>query len=87
MLPYFYNRQSSFERRANLHYEGAQEDAAWIASEVVRKGKSHGWEEDEAERPIAAEIETILAAFNIGYVAKGTWAHHPGGTRRFKGDE
>lgn len=80
-----YDRRSSFERRANLHYDGAVEDAAWIASEVVLKGKSHGWVEDPAQLAVAAEIESSLALYNIGYVANGTWAHHPGGTRHFKG--
>ncbi len=80
-----YDRRSSFERRANLHYEGAADDAAWIANEVIRKGKSHGWVEEPGELPVASEIEAMLAPFNIGYVAGGTWAHHPGGTKHFKG--
>ena len=30
-----YDRRSSFERRANMHYESAEEDAAYIAGEVI----------------------------------------------------
>jgi hypothetical protein len=82
-----YDRRSSFERRANLHYDGALEDAAFIASEVVRKGRSRGWVEDPAELPVAAEIETILARFNIGYIEAGVWAHKPGGSHRFRREE
>jgi hypothetical protein len=81
-----YDRRSAFERRANLHYDAVVDDAAWIAGEVVRKGKSHGWTEDPAEQQIAMGIEEQLTAYNIGYVGKGTWAHHPGGTRHFKGE-
>jgi len=82
-----YDRRSSFERRANLHYDGASEDAAFIASEVVRKGRSRGWSEDPAEIPTAAEIEEILAKYNIGYIETGVWGHRPGGTRRFRKEE
>jgi hypothetical protein len=83
MSDYFYDRRSSFERRANLHYDSAEEDAAWIASEVIRKGKSHGWVEEPGEKAVAAEIEKILAKYNIGYTGEGTWTHHTGGTRNF----
>lgn len=60
------------------------EDAAWIATEVIRKGKSHGWVEEPGEEATATGIEAILARFNIGYLGNGTWAHHPGGTRKFQ---
>lgn len=78
-----YDRRSSFERRANMHYDGV-EDAAWIASDVIRKGKSHGWVEIDTEREIAAQIEEILSIYNIGYTGRGVWAHHAGGTRFFQ---
>ena len=82
-----YDRRSSFERKAHLHYEGAVEDAAFIANEVIRKGRSHGWVEDDASLPVAAEIEATLARYNIGYVDTGVWAHHVGGTKRFRREE
>jgi len=78
-----YDFRLAFEKRGNFHYESAEEDAAYIASEVIRKGKSHGWSVDPSESEIAGEIERILARYNIGLVAPGTWGHHPGGTRVF----
>ena len=79
-----YDRRA-FEVRANLHYESAEEDAAYIANQVVLMGKSRGWSSDPDEALIASRIETILAPFNIGLVEPhtGTWGHHPGGTKFF----
>jgi len=82
-----YDRRSSFERKANLHYDGAVEDAAYIASEVLRKGRSRGWVEDPAELPVAAEIEGILSRYNIGYLESGVWGHRPGGSHHFRREE
>lgn len=79
-----YDRRSDMDRRAHLHYEGVDEDAAWIAGEVIRHGRSTGWVEEASERAQAAEIEGILARYNIGYVGNGVWAHHAGGTRSFR---
>lgn len=79
-----YDRRSTMDRRAGLRYDGPVEDAAWIASEVIRRGKSVGWVEEEAQRPIAAEIEGILSKFNIGYAGGGVWAHKAGGSRFFQ---
>lgn len=80
-----YDRSSSFERRANLHYESAEEDAAYIAGEVIRKGQSAGWVNEEDSKQVAAEIERILAQFNIGLTnpTTGTWGRRQGGTRFF----
>ena len=69
--------------KGHLHYEGASEDAAWIAGEVIRKGRSTGWIEEDSERETATQIESLLAKFNIGYAGNGVWVHHPGGTRVF----
>lgn len=75
----------AFERRAHLHYESAEEDAAYIASEVVRKGRSAGWVVTEEERGIASKIEQILAQYNIGLTnpTAGVWSWRQGGTRFF----
>ncbi len=79
-----YDYRVSFERRAHLHYEGdPRDDAAWILGEVVRKGRSRGWVEEPSEREISAEIERILARFNVGYIGKGVWSHVTGGSRFF----
>jgi hypothetical protein len=66
-----------------LHYESAQEDAAYIASEVIRKGRSSGWALEEAEVAIAVEIEKILADYNIGIVHPGVWGWRQGGSKTF----
>lgn len=78
-----YDRRASFERRANLHYESVQEDAAYIASEVIRRGRSPGWASVPDEQSLAAEIEKILADYNIGLVSPGTWGWRQGGSRAF----
>lgn len=78
-----YDRRSSFERRANLHYESVEEDAAYIAGEVIRKGRSPGWAHLPEEQELASKIEIMLAAYNIGLVSTGTWGYRSGGTRIF----
>lgn len=77
--------RSAFERRANLHYESAEEDAAYIAGEVIRKGRSVGWLNEEEEKPVAAAIEKILAQYNIGLInpSAGVWGWRQGGTKFF----
>lgn len=79
-----YDRRSSFERRANLHYEDIEEDAAYIASEVIRRGRSPGWAVEPEEQDIAAAIEELLSDYNIGLVGPGTWARKMGGSHVFK---
>lgn len=81
-----YQRNAGFQVRANLHFESIEEDAAYIAQEVVQRGRSAGWLVDvEEERPIAAEVEAILAKYNIGLVNPhaGVWGFKQGGTRYF----
>ncbi len=67
-----------------LHYESAQDDAAYIASEVIRKGRSAGWVVDEADLKIAVEIEKILVDYNIGIVHPGVWGWRQGGSTTFR---
>lgn len=64
---------------ARRYTDRHQEDAAEIAAEVVRRGKSTGWAGDTK---VVAALETALAPFNIGYTddLHGTWAHVDGGT-------
>ena len=66
-----------------LYYESAQEDAAYIAGEVIRKGRSAGWVTDEAELGVATEIEQILVDYNIGIVHPGVWGWRQGGSKTF----
>lgn len=78
-----YSREASTVRTAHLHYESAEEDAAYIASEVIRKTHSAGWVVTDEELPVAAEIEGILAAFNIGVTHPGVWGWRQGGSKTF----
>ena len=78
-----YRREAGTTRTANLHYESDLEDAAYIANEVVRKGRSAGWVATEDELRVAAEIERILAPFNIGITHPGVWGWRQGGSKTF----
>jgi hypothetical protein len=78
-----YRREAGTTRTANLHYESAEEDAAYIASEVIRKTRSAGWVVADEELRVAAEIEGILAPFNIGIIHPGVWGWRQGGSKTF----
>ena len=67
-------------------YKSAAEDAAVIATEVLKSKESVEWSmADDRGEAVAIEIEKLLSKFNIGYVDdnRGQWKHKLGGSKFF----
>jgi len=82
-----YDRRAAFDVTGHFHYESPEEDAGYIASEVIRYGKSRGWSTDPSEQEVARQIAKILSKYNIGLIDPhaGVWGHRPGGTHSMGG--
>lgn len=68
-------------------YQDAQKDAALIAAEVISKRFSSGWlvlDDGGETKKIAANVEKILAVFNIGYDMSGRWIYKAKGSNFFE---
>lgn len=83
---YDYDRTASQKEAGwNRNYQNAKADALAIATEVISTRYSAIWVAPaEDQMRIAAEVEQILAKFNIGYEGAGRWAHKVGGSKTFK---
>lgn len=65
-------------RKYNLRQENISQIAATIASEVIRQGKSTGWQGWHQEIDEVAVLSNLLNKYNILYVddIHGTWEYY-----------